>query len=423
MQRLDLRDCGLTELPREVFDLADSLQVLDLSRNRLSCLPVDLPRLHRLRILFCSENDFTELPAVLGRCAELEMVGFKSNRIESIAPGALPRRLRWLILTDNRLTELPAAIADCSRLQKLMLSGNRLEQLPPEIGRCERLELVRLSANAFASSAAALPPELLGLPRLAWLAHAGNPFSLERERQAAAIATARDADWSQLVVGAVLGEGASGTIVRALWRAADGTVQPVALKLFKGAMTSDGLPGSETAAALAAGAHPNLIGVKARLTGHPDGRPGLVLELVPPTHRALAGPPSLDSCSRDVYPEGVRFGGPAALRMAAGVTAAVDALHARGVVHGDVYAHNLMVDDQGDARLGDFGAASLLPPQEPVRSAALLQIEQRACAILLEELAVRCDDAAAARQLRAAAAAQTQAALSSSPRVRMNSIT
>ena len=35
--------CGLTEFPREIFDLADTLEVLDLTGNALSALPDDLP--------------------------------------------------------------------------------------------------------------------------------------------------------------------------------------------------------------------------------------------------------------------------------------------------------------------------------------------------------------------------------------------
>ena len=113
--RLDL-SADLLEFPREIFDLADSLEVLNLSGNRLSRLPDDLPRLHRLRILFCSENAFTQVPAVLGQSPQLEMVGFKSNAIEHLPAAALPPKLRWLILTDNRLAHLPApAEADAGR--------------------------------------------------------------------------------------------------------------------------------------------------------------------------------------------------------------------------------------------------------------------------------------------------------------------
>ena len=145
-RRLDL-SCGLEEVPPEVFDLADTLEVLNLTGNRLQSLPDDFARLQKLRILFCSENRFTHLPEVIGACPQLSMVGFKANAIETVADEALPSTLRWLILTDNRIEALPSSLGRCTRLQKLMLSGNRLRTLPASIGHCENLEMIRLAAN------------------------------------------------------------------------------------------------------------------------------------------------------------------------------------------------------------------------------------------------------------------------------------
>lgn len=159
-------------IPREIFDLADSLEVLNLSGNALSSLPDDLHRLTRLRVLFCSDNLFTEMPACVGQCAQLSMVGFKANRIERVPAAALPPLLRWLILTDNRIEELPDELGQRPHLQKLMLSGNRLTRLPQSLGQCQQLELIRIAANRLS----ALPAFLLGLPRLTWLAYAGNPL-------------------------------------------------------------------------------------------------------------------------------------------------------------------------------------------------------------------------------------------------------
>jgi hypothetical protein len=97
--------CGLTDFPREIFALADTLEILDLSGNALSSLPDDLPRLHKLRIIFCSDNQFAVLPEVLGACASLTMIGFKANRIGAVPAAALPPALRWLVLTDNRIAD------------------------------------------------------------------------------------------------------------------------------------------------------------------------------------------------------------------------------------------------------------------------------------------------------------------------------
>ena len=76
-----------------------------------------------------------------------------------------------------------------------MLAGNRLRALPADDGRpAEQLELLRISANRFE----ALPDWLLALPRLSWLACAGNPFDDARRgrgastRSRAATSTGRE---------------------------------------------------------------------------------------------------------------------------------------------------------------------------------------------------------------------------------------
>ncbi|WP_322033758.1 leucine-rich repeat-containing protein kinase family protein [Paraburkholderia sp. J76] len=378
--------CGLTEFPREIFDLADTLEVLDLSGNALTSLPHDLPRLRKLRILFASNNPFTELPPVLGECESLSMIGFKANRIRHVSGGALPPQLRWLILTDNDVDALPPEIGERPNLQKLMLAGNRLRSLPETMAACSRLELLRIAANRLD----ALPDWLLHLPRLAWLAYAGNPLNAMREQMALAHAPSPDIDWHTLALGQTLGEGASGVTHRATRLLRDGhPVEAVAVKLFKGAVTSDGLPELEMAACLQAGAHPNLIPVLGKATGHPQGEHGLVMELIPPSLRNLAGPPNLDSCTRDVYAPDVRFDRPVALQIARGIASAARHLHARGIMHGDLYAHNILHDGAGHVLLGDFGAASLHDIGDPDQAQALERIEVRAFGCLLEELAQR----------------------------------
>lgn len=371
--RLDLR-CGLTEFPREILDLADSLEILDLSDNRLSTLPVDFSLLHKLRILFCSGNDFTHLPAVLGACPALEMVGFKANRIETIDEAAFPPALRWLILTDNRLGRLPDSIGRCVRLQKLMLAGNRLEHLPHAMAACENLELIRLSANRFHE----FPAWLFELPRLSWVGLGGNPCT-----ETPVGAGMREIAWEELTLDAPLGEGASGVIHRAHWRTEN---QAVAVKVFKGGMTSDGLPAEEMAVCLAAGAHPGLIGALGKIAGHPAGGSGLVMPLVDPGFINLAGPPDFETCTRDVYPEDRRFSLSAVLKMTVALCSAARHLHGQGIAHGDFYAHNILRNGDGDCLLGDFGAASSYPG-----GADLERIEVRAFGCLLEELLTRVD--------------------------------
>ncbi|MBI2750073.1 MAG: protein kinase [Burkholderiales bacterium] len=377
VRRLDL-SCNLQTVPPEVFDLADSLEVLNLSGNQLTSLPHDLPRLHRLKVIFCSNNPFTELPEVLGECANLQMVGFKSCRIARVSAAALPVQLRWFILTDNAVSQVPDALGERPALQKLMLAGNRLRALPDSLAHAERLELLRLSANQFES----LPEWLTRLPRLSWLALAGNALGWHHAQPAPLDAV----HWRDLQVNALLGEGASGHIYRVHHRR---HAEGLALKLFKGLVTSDGLPEHELAACLAAGQHPALCTPTGELTGHPDGARGLLLPLIAPSYINLAGPPSLESCTRDVYPSGLRIEASTALRLASQLADAVTHLHARGVMHGDLYAHNILWDPHtAQALLSDFGGATLLPDGSKALRRALLALEVRAFGYLLEELLV-----------------------------------
>ena len=380
--RLDLA-CGLTEFPREIFQLADSLEILNLSGNALSSLPDDLHRLVHLRVLFCSDNAFTELPASLGQCARLSMIGFKANRIRHVPGSALPPQLRWLILTDNCISQLPDELGQRPLLQKLMLAGNRLTHLPQSLAHCKNLELLRIAANQLTE----LPHWLLTLPSLTWLAYAGNP--LETEADAAALEATPQIDWSALRLEQQLGEGASGVISRATWQRADGAVTPVAVKLYKGEMTSDGSPLHEMNACITAGLHPNLIRIEGRIHGHPDGQQGLVMQLIDPSFANLAGLPSLASCSRDVYAEDRRFSAQVALRIAMSIASAAEHLHQQGITHGDLYGHNILLNDQGDCLLGDFGAASFHSTTDSLETRALQRIEVRAFGVLLGELLAR----------------------------------
>jgi hypothetical protein len=379
--------CGLTRFPREIMGLADTLEILDLSGNALSEFPDDFARLSKLRIVFCSDNQFTELPDVLGSCPELSMIGFKANRIRNVPAKSLPIQLQWLILTDNEIEELPYEIGRCAQLQKLMLAGNNLQALPASLANCKRLELIRIAANRLNE----LPTWLFSLPRLSWLAYSGNPFGAELESRMLTASSVADIPWHTLEFEHLLGEGASGFIHRANYHHADDNAYGVAVKLFKGAVTSDGLPHSEMAAAITAGQHPNLINVLGRVSGHPSGVSGLVMELIDPEFKNLAGPPSLASCTRDIYPADTCFDLPVVLQIAQGIASAARHLHKQGIMHGDLYGHNILHCGQGRTLIGDFGAASFYATDDSAIADGLERLETRAFGCILEELIERCN--------------------------------
>ena len=377
---LTLRE-NLSTFPQQIFDLAETLEVLDLSGNQLSTLPDDLQRLKKLRILFLSNNQFTEVPTALAQCPVLEMIGFKSNQISTVAENALPIQTRWLILTDNQIDQLPDSMGKLYRLQKMGLAGNRLTSIPASMADCHSLELARLSANKLT----AMPDCLLQLPRLAWLALAGNAFNSSDSVSGISLPCVSAAD---VVLSDVLGAGASGVIYRGKWvnapqSLADNSAD-IAVKLFKGEVTSDGYPADELRNCLAAGEHDNLIKVLAHIDD--ESRAGLVMAMIPESFRNLGLPPSLISCSRDTFADGTMFAVKSIAQIAVQIVDVLLHLQAQQINHGDLYAHNIMLDDEAKVLLGDFGAATDLSALSSEHRLQISKIECRAFACLMEDL-------------------------------------
>ncbi len=366
--------CGLSEFPQEIFDMAETLEVLDMTDNKLSSLPSNFGKLKNLKILFLSNNLYEEVPTVLADCPKLSMIGFRNNHIKTLSENALPLSTRWLILTDNELKTLPDSIGDLTLLQKCMLSGNKLTSLPQSMTNCHNLELLRIAVNKLES----LPKSILTLPKLSWLAYGGNPFC---EKHPSCDTPLKVVNWDSLEIKEVLGEGASGLISKAVYEQKE-----VAVKVFKGDITSDGLPEEEMDINISMGHHDHLVDVIARVTGHPDGKDVLMLELIPSSFFNLGLPPTLQTCSRDVYPEGFTLTFDQGIKILQGMASASVHMHERGIMHGDFYAHNIMIDSEANHILGDFGGASYFEPKEVEIRNALERLEVRAFGCLIEEM-------------------------------------
>ena len=372
VQQLTLSE-GLETFPDAIFSLADTLEVLDLSHNKLSALP-DLSRLKKLKIAFFSFNQFSEVPSAFKNCYNLYMLGMKGNQLTKFDEDILPLSISWLILTDNRLTQLPDSIGDLTKLRKFPLAGNRLTSLPERMANCKELELIRLSANKFE----VLPEWLLCLPKLAWLAFSGNPLSVSPQSELPEIA------YESLEMSELLGEGASGQIYRAHDKDA---AKEVAVKLFKGAVTSDGYAHDEMNAYMSTGEHPHLIRVHARIQG--DEKLGLVLELVPSHYENLGLAPTFETCTRDTFAKGTTFSLDTIYSVARAMLSASEHLHQRGLMHGDLYAHNILIDREDyHIYFGDFGAASFYDKENDLFE----KIEVRAFGCLLEDMLNLCTE-------------------------------
>jgi hypothetical protein len=384
ISRLKLAE-QLTSFPIEILSLADSLEILDLSDNQLTTLPSELTQLKKLKIIFASNNLFTVLPEVLGCCENLEMVGFKSNQIEHVPADALPAKLRWLILTDNCIETLPDSLGERPRLQKLALAGNKLTTLPLTLAQSVNLELVRISANNLTEC----PEQLLSLPKLAWFAFSGNPFS----RSQLEVATVPSLTSSSFVLHNVLGQGASGVISKATW-----TDKPlnfpdeVAIKVFKGKVTSDGYPEDELQACLKVGNHKNLVRSLAQV--NEENYLALIMNLIPNNFQNLGLPPNFQTCTRDTFAKGFTLSAEQIEKIVIQMENVFEHLHTNKVCHGDLYAHNTLFDEQANIIFGDFGAATMYHMLTVEQQKLVEKIERRALAYFIEDLLSVCHDQA-----------------------------
>ena len=360
---------NLSSFPMEILDLAESLEILDLSGNKLSDIPQEIRKLKKLKIAFFSNNSFTKLPSAFKECSNLYMLGFKANQIDAFDEDILPLSVSWLILTDNKLTKLPFSMGKLARLQKFAVAGNRLTQLPETMKECKNLELIRLSANNLEE----IPSWLLQLPKLSWLAFSGNPCSRSGE------VDFKKMGHDDLDVCELLGEGASGMIYKAYSK---GLQRHVALKLFKGSITSDGYAKDEMNACMRVGEHPNLIKVLAKI--EEDEKLGLILEFISQNYSNLGNPPNFQTCTRDTYDN--EFSVDAIASVARSISSVATHLHARNIMHGDLYAHNILINGENACYLGDFGAASFYDET----NSGYEKIEVRAFACLLDDLLSRC---------------------------------
>ena len=291
------------------------------------------------------DNRLEVLPDSIGRLTNIESLGLKNNKLRTIPDtiGHL-KNMRELYLTGNEIETLPERIGGCTALVKLQASHNALTSLPESLGALPNLELLRVACCNIDT----VPLAVAESKTLAWLSLASNPFgrptSSPRRGVGVPVVSFEDISIERKV-----GDGASGEVFEGRWK----NDERVAIKLFRSDRSPDGHSRDEIAVACAVGDR-NLVRVLARI----EEPLGLVMEYV--EGRPLAEKPDASSLLRCRWKSDASFGLAELFRVLVGVSSAIEQMHGRGVVHGDVYAHNVLAGED-DLILCDYGASFAYP--------------------------------------------------------------
>ncbi|XP_077050060.1 DISP complex protein LRCH3 isoform X3 [Siphateles boraxobius] len=158
---LNLSGRKLKEFPRSAsgHDLTDTTRA-DLSRNRLTELPVEVCMFVSLENLNLYQNCLRSLPESLINLQSLTYLNISRNQLSTLPAHLCRLPLKVLIACNNKLVSLPEDLGKLRQLTELDVSCNEIQTLPPQIGQLEVLRDLNIRRNHLVR----LPPELAELP-------------------------------------------------------------------------------------------------------------------------------------------------------------------------------------------------------------------------------------------------------------------
>ncbi|KAM9317659.1 DISP complex protein LRCH3 isoform 2-T2 [Pholidichthys leucotaenia] len=158
---LNLSGRKLKEFPRSAanHDLTDTTRA-DLSRNRLSELPLEVCLFVSLESLNLYQNCLRSLPEGLLNLQALTYLNISRNQLSVLPAVVCSLPLKVLIACNNKLICLPEELGHLRHLTELDVSCNEIQTLPAQVGQLEALRDLNIRRNHLVR----LPPELAELP-------------------------------------------------------------------------------------------------------------------------------------------------------------------------------------------------------------------------------------------------------------------
>uniref|UniRef100_A0A8P4KIX4 Calponin-homology (CH) domain-containing protein n=1 Tax=Dicentrarchus labrax TaxID=13489 RepID=A0A8P4KIX4_DICLA len=158
---LNLSGRKLKEFPRSAanHDLTDTTRA-DLSRNRLSELPLEVCVFVSLESLNLYQNCLRSLPDSLLNLQALTYLNLSRNQLSVLPVVVCSLPLKVLIACNNKLVSLPEELGQLRHLTELDVSCNEIQTLPSQVGQLETLRDLNIRRNHLVR----LPSELADLP-------------------------------------------------------------------------------------------------------------------------------------------------------------------------------------------------------------------------------------------------------------------
>lgn len=119
----------------------DEVIVLDLSKQKLDQVPLEIFQFKNLKELYLGKNKIKEIPKEIGQLKQLEIVDFSKNKLSSIPSELFDCvNLKRIILNQNEIQGIPKEIGKLNKLEYLDMWSNDLYEIPVEISNCKALK-------------------------------------------------------------------------------------------------------------------------------------------------------------------------------------------------------------------------------------------------------------------------------------------
>ncbi|XP_047341051.1 BRASSINOSTEROID INSENSITIVE 1-associated receptor kinase 1-like [Impatiens glandulifera] len=376
VMRVDLGNANLTGVLVPQLGQLVNLQYLELYSNNISgIIPIELGKLTSLVSLDLYLNNLSgPIPETLGRLQSLRFLRLNNNSLTGEIPGSLTTitSLQVLDLSKNHLTGDIPFNGSFSLFTPISFAGNNLntspDAPPPPLAPTPPASSADNSAiGAIAGAVAAGAALLFAAPALAlawWRRRKEQDHFFDvpaEEDPEVHLGQLKRYSLHELVVATdnfspkhVLGRGGFGKVYKG--RLADGTL--VAVKRLKEERTSGGeLQFQTEVEMISLAVHRNLL----RLRGF----------CMTPTERLLVYPymanGSVASCLRERPETRPPLDWSIRKRITLGTARGLAYLHDHcdpKIIHRDVKAANILLDEEYEAVVGDFGLAKLMDPKD-----------------------------------------------------------